>query len=108
MSAGAGPEIAEAATHRPTVACPPWPTPSSRQMTAFLPVAAFAQQLNVARRIASAHDDGDDMVKFEALLRATSDASASITLPYEHLDFIGDGFTIRRAIRTSSRHGGSS
>jgi len=47
----------------------------------FFQVAAATQQLDVCIRIAAALCDGNNMIKFEVIIRATFSASSAVPLP---------------------------
>jgi hypothetical protein len=57
-------------------------------------VACFAEQLNIAFRIAPARTDWDNVVKFEALLRAALYTVALISLPDKEPDRFGNGLPL--------------
>jgi len=58
-------------------------------------VTRFTEQLNIAFCVAPTRTNWDDVVKFEALLRATLHAAALVSLPDEKPDRLGNRLSLR-------------
>src|SRR5258706_2449516 len=60
----------------------------SYEVATFCSITTFAKQLDVARRIAPALRERNDVIKFKLCLAVTTDASSTIALPNKRADVV--------------------